>query len=70
MPLAAKTEVDYSPGMRARHCGPTRKWPDGAKAENYCKHYYSEGAHRLCHKVQGRIDVNYWCKLFEAKSKK
>ena len=68
MALASKDSVNYSTGMRTRHCGPSRKWEQRLDPRHYCKHFYKDGLLRgACHKVEGRIDQNYWCKLFQPK---
>jgi hypothetical protein len=44
----AKSNVDYSLGMKAAHCG-------------VCAHFLPPDA---CEEVMGKIDPRYWCKLF------
>jgi hypothetical protein len=48
-----KRTVDYSPGMKTRHCG-------------VCTHF-SEVAFGVgeCALVRGLIDWSMWCKLFQ-----
>jgi hypothetical protein len=62
MPKRAKTEVDYSKGMPTEHCG--RRSPND---QNACKHFLPlktvETGH--CELVEGQIERNYWCKLWE-----
>jgi hypothetical protein len=47
----SKQSVDYSQGMKARHCGICR---------------YFEPPH-ACEKVEGRIETDKWCRLFKSK---
>jgi hypothetical protein len=46
-----KTSVDYSRGMADRRCG-------------LCTYFQKPDG---CEKVAGRIDPEYWCRLFKAK---
>ena len=57
MPKARKEDVDYSPGMRKSHCGPTVKWPEGD-----CEHFLSPDG---CERVEGTIKREMWCRLFK-----
>lgn len=54
-----KGDVDYSPGMRRSHCGPTVKWPEGD-----CRFFISPNS---CQKVQGIIKREDWCRLWKEK---
>ena len=47
----SKKSVDYSQGMKERHCG-------------ICRHFLPPHACRL---VRGKIDDGMWCKKFKAK---
>ena len=47
----SKQQVDYSKGMRARRC-------------NNCVNFRPPHA---CTKVEGNIDPEMWCELFERK---
>jgi hypothetical protein len=59
---ASKESVDYSRGMRDRHCGKMDSADDG-----YCKHFMERGQKDgTCTEVEGRIGRGMWCKLFEA----
>lgn len=48
MAKMAKSEVDYSPGMRESRC-------------RNCQHFLPPSA---CEIVAGRIDPDYWCRRF------
>jgi hypothetical protein len=52
----AKSQVDYSKGMKKSHCGPLNLYDKG-----YCKHFIEPGSCRL---VSGKIEKAMWCKLF------
>jgi hypothetical protein len=60
---ASKQSVDYSRGMKERHCGHAYEGD-----ENYCRHFIEppKGAADLgaCEKVSGAISRVYWCRLF------
>lgn len=58
MTKVSKSSVNYSPGMKLRHCGICRfrEPPDD------CEKVSSAGE-----PTPGRIDAEYWCKLFETK---
>ena len=62
-----KEAVDYSPGHKNSHCGPTSGSDTG-----YCKHFYEREALKrpaytrsgYCQKVAGVIRRPYWCRLW------
>lgn len=49
MAKKTKEEVDYSKGMPQSHCG-------------ICRHFREPSS---CTLVAGKINPEYWCKLFE-----
>jgi hypothetical protein len=51
---ASKQSVHYSQGMKTRHCG-------------ICQHFQPPHS---CEVVEGKIDPEYWCEKFKAKSAK
>lgn len=63
-----KEDVDYSPGHKDSHCGPTSAGDTG-----FCTHFYKNEVQMkpdysragYCRKVIGLIRRPYWCKLFE-----
>lgn len=58
---AAKSEVDYSRGMRERHCGKM-----DAADEGYCTHFIERGQKNgSCSEVEGTIGRGMWCKLWK-----
>jgi hypothetical protein len=64
MRKATKSDVDYSLGMKERHCG--KAYPDD---ENFCRYFIpplSRSANHLgtCEKVEGPISPVFWCRLF------
>jgi hypothetical protein len=61
MAKRAKTEVDYSRGMPSEHCGLL-----SPNDHNACKHFRLKGLETGdCELVEGQINRNYWCKLWE-----
>jgi hypothetical protein len=52
MKKVSKVSVGYSKGMPKSHCG-------------ICEHYLKGGN---CTKVEGRIEPEMWCKLFQKKA--
>jgi len=58
----AKTEVDYSRGMPSEHCGRLSQ-----NDRNACQHFLPSKTMGPdhCELVEGPIDRNYWCKLWE-----
>lgn len=58
---ATKQSVDYSRGMRSRHCGKMDAADDG-----YCLHFIERGQKDgACGIVEGPIGRGMWCKEFE-----
>lgn len=57
MAKSDKSEVNYSKGMAASHCGQWRPTD-----QHYCKHFREPAA---CTEVKGQIDRYYWCKRFK-----
>ena len=62
-----KSEVNYSPGHKESHCGPTAE-----KDAGYCRFFIKPpdvGFKSLghCRKVAGPIARGYWCNRWEAK---
>lgn len=55
---ATKEDVNYSLGMKERHCG---QWDD--KDKNFCAHF-RDGLSPSCTKVYGVIQRRMWCRLF------
>ncbi len=61
MPKEAKDDVHYSPGHLHHHCGPV--FHDD---RFYCR-FYNPSATRVgtCDKVEGPIDADHGCDLYE-----
>ncbi len=64
MKKLAKSEVDYSLGMKNSHCGRVFKDDSG-----YCRHFLntktSAGKDGQCELVEGSISPVYWCDRFK-----
>jgi hypothetical protein len=61
---AHKRNVDYSRGMKERHCGKSFEDDTG-----YCKHFVEPPSQSIgdlgtCARVQGEISRVFWCRLF------
>jgi hypothetical protein len=58
---ATKAEVNYSRGMRKRHCGKM-----DAADTGYCTHFIDRGQKDgECSEVEGRIERGKWCERFD-----
>lgn len=61
---ANKEDVDFGPGMAARHCGPMF-----ANDRGHCTHFIGTpsmySAEGTCSEVKGGIKRSKWCKLFK-----